>query len=288
MINAVQKADIKVVKELASSENSTVYRTSDGSVLKVFTSQLFKLYDIAGVSLEEKILNSSKFETIPEIITPTSAVYDRDKFVGYTMKYVKGNSYKELESRLTIGQRTNLRMYAHMYRKLESIVARGNSKGVVFPDFCTSDNIMITNEGRIRLIDYDGLQVGKYKCVGISSNLGNFSQYLVPKYQNDLLFNANLDKKSLIELYFLDAFNVNIEIVGQYIPYIGRKATLDDVFEQIGLDDYDMMHKVSKCFDDNVDNEYLGSDVDRIADKYRLVILPQSIKGFYLKKLIKK
>ena len=288
MVKKVQVDDIKIVKELSSSENSTVYRTMDGSVLKVFSPFLLKLYEAVEINLEEKIVNSKKIESVPEIVTPTSAVYDRDSFIGYTMKHVKGNSYKDLESRLTIGQRANLKMYAHMHRKLESIVVRGNSRGVVFPDLCTTDNIMITDDGRIRLIDYDGLQVGKYKSVGISTNLGDCSQYMIPKYQENFLFNSNLDKKSLIELYFLDALNINLEMVGQYNPYIKRNITLDDIFEQIGLDDNDVKHKVWKCFDDKSDNEFLGSDVDRIADQYKLVIFPQSFGKCYIKKLVRR
>ena len=288
MVEVVQKKDIKVVKELYSSDSSKVYRTADGSVLKIFTPFVFKLYNVAGVSLEEKIVNSGRIESLPEVIIPTAAVYDEDKFIGYTMKYVKGQTYNELEDKLTIGQRTNLKMYAHIYHKLENIVSRGNSKGIIFPDLCTTDNIIITPDGRIRLIDYDGLQIGKYKTVGISSNIGEQSQYLIPKYQKDFLFNSNLDKKSLIELYFLDAFNTNIEIVGCYNPFIGRRITLDDIFENLGLEDDDLKHKVWKCFQADVDNDFLGDDVDRIADLYRLVILPQSFGKFYFKKLVKK
>lgn len=288
MIKIVERKDIKTIKEIGSGENSRVYITADGSVLKIFNPFIFMLYSLSGTSLEEKILNSSPVSGVPEIVTPTSAVYDNSKFVGYTMDFVKGKSSNEIDDNLTISQRSNLSMYARMHHRLEDLVKRGNDKGIVFPDLATCDNIIIRNDGSIRLIDYDGLQVGKYKTVCISTNLGDNSQYMIPKYQKDFLFNPNLDKKSLINLYFLDAFNINLEMVGRYNPYTGGNVTLSDVFEQIGLDDYDVQHKVWKCFQNDVDNDFLGSDVDRIADKYNLGVFAISNQGPFIKRLIRK
>lgn len=288
MVKLVQLKDIKTVKEIPGVENSKVYRTKDGGVLKLFSPFIFMLYNVSGISLEDKIRNSSKIESVPEIITPNAAVYDGEKFVGYTMDYVEGLNYNELDDRFTLSQRCNLKMYASMYHKFESIVKRGNKEGIVFPDFCTCDNIIINSDGQVHLIDYDGLQVRNYKSIGISTSLGNDAQYMNSKYQKDGLFNPNLDKKSLIILYFLDTFNINLNTVGQFNPYSGRSITLDDIFNQINLQDNDVKHKVWKCFRSDVDNDFLGTDVDRIADQYQMMIYPQSIGGVYIKRLIKK
>ena len=74
-------------------------------------------------------------------------------------------------------------------------------------------------------------------------------------------------------------------------PYTNQPITLDDVFELINLDDYDIMNKVWKLFQENKENEYLEEDVFKIAQDYEMEVidLPQ-LRGtnMYIKKLVRK
>ena len=288
MIKSVQVRDLNIEKALGNGGASRTFLTSDGSVLKIFNPMVFVFYGASGTNLEKKIINSSPVKGVPEIVTPKLAVYSGNDFIGYTSKYVKGLSYNEFDDTLSIKERQDLRMYASMHHKLESIVQRGNRAGIVFPDLCSCDNIIIKNDNSIRIIDYDGLQIGKYRTINISSSLGNQEKVMTSKYQKDMLFNPNLDKKSLINLYFLDAFNINLETVGMFNPFTRLYVRLDDIFNTIGLDDDGVKHKVWKCFQDDKDNEFLGSDVDRIADKYDLRIIGQRSDGAFVKQLVTK
>lgn len=137
------------------------------------------------------------------------------------------------------------------------------------------------------LIDYDGLQIEKFITPVISSSLGDQKQYFCPKYCNNKIFTSELDKKSLIILYFLDTFNVDITKVGTRNPITGRIVTLDDIFECINLENYDIQNKVWKCLQTKYENEFLGDDVYEIAYDYNMIVHKAS-KGNYFKRLIKK
>lgn len=283
--------DLEIDKLISQSESSQVYRLQDGSVLKIF-SELNKLYNsIVGINLEEKIISAEKIENVPEIIIPSAGVYSGSSFIGYTNEYVQGINYGQWDDELTLKQRTDLGMYAKMHSNLEDIVRRANGKKIIMPDLLTCDNIIITNNGKLKIIDYDGLQIGKFRSVSMSTSLGNQGQYEIPKYKQDKLFTHNLDKKSLILLYFLQAFNINLENIGRIDPKTGKPITLDDIFELICLDDDDVKQKVWKCYQKDCPNEFLGDDVFKIAEKYDMVVYPilynnqqQFIKRLYRKK----
>ena len=78
-----------------------------------------------------------------------------------------------------------------------------------------------------------------------------------------------------------------LNTVGIINPDTGTPITLDDVFEIIKLDDPDVCHKVWKTFQDDQQNEFLGDDVFRLADKYDVKILAV-VGDQYVKELVKK
>ena len=137
------------------------------------------------------------------------------------------------------------------------------------------------------MIDYDGLQVGNYITPIMSTSLGNQEQYFCPKYCVNKLFTPELDKKSLITLYFLNTFHVNLSKVGLINPFSGDKVTLDFIFDLINLDDYDIQNKVWKCFQLNKENEFLGDDVYSVFENYKMEAIPFR-DGTYVKKLVRK
>ncbi len=279
--------ELDITDLICKTDKAYIFQLRNGDILKIFHSFILELYKQSNLKLEEKIISAKPIKTVPEIIVPNMAIYSNDEFVGYALKKADGMNYNDYDDKLPQKEFSNLKRYAEEYQKLESIIKRGNKENIVFPDFCTCDNIFIDKNGNFSLIDYDGLQINNFITPIMSSSLGNEEQYQCPKYQNNFLFTPELDKRSLITLYFLMTFNVDINRVGQYNPITNEKITLDLIFELIGLDDYDIQNKVWKLFQNNQKNEFLDDDVFKIADKYHLLARPIA-KNTYMKRLIKK
>lgn len=218
---------------------------------------------------------------------PFTAVYNGKYFIGYTMYPTPGIDYREFQKGKSMEERCNLYFSATVHRQLEDIVRRGNEKSMVFPDLASSNNIFIDEKERISLIDFDGMQYGKYGSLSISGILG-LDVYLKPKYSLDgVLFHPELDKLSLMMFYFLDAFHVNLSRVGTTVA--DKVLTLKDIFEYIGLEGEETLYnKVEATLSDHKKGVFLGDEVDRIAREYRVV--PYVVEGTQTigKKLIKK
>lgn len=272
-------------------ETSNIYVLSDGRMLKVLKSWYLDICSSMVVDLEGKVCVADKMTMDSAIIIPEVVVYDGSRFIGFIMQHAKGISASIWDNNLTISQRRDLFLYADFYSKLEKIVR--SSEDIVYPDLCTCDNIYVNAKGSdifdLQLGDYDGLQVGRYPSASISSSLGCSSQYITSKkYFDNNLFKKELDKKSLIMLYFLFTFSVDLNKVGMINPFDGKRVTLDDFFGVIGLDDWDVMDKVWRIFHDNKENEYLGDDVFRIAENYTMNVEPNPFQKGYFKELVPK
>lgn len=142
----IQDYDLKKGKLLAETETATVIRLSNGSVLKLFRPDI--LEHSTFVNLEQKILDAVPLKHSPEILVPTSAVYSKEgNFNGYIMPLANGVSYNDLEDSFSIEQHENLTMHAQIHSKLEKVLKR--NKDIVFPDFCTCDNIFVDSKGNV-------------------------------------------------------------------------------------------------------------------------------------------
>ena len=287
MIKKVDIKDLNIKSQIHNGYKANVYELENGSILKAFSPLVLNLYKSCDIQLERKIIESKPIINVPEIIVPEEAVYENQEFLGYTSKKAEGIDYNTYDDFLTLKDRCNLKQYADEYSKLESIIKRGNKENIVFPDLCSCDNIFIDDKGNMSLIDYDGLQIDNFITPILSSSLGDQDQYFCPKYYDGKIFTSELDKKSLIVLYFLNTFNVDITKVGSRNPITGEIVTLDDIFELINLDNCDIQNKVWKCLQDKYENEFLEDDVYDIAYDYNMVAFPTANKT-YLKKLIKK
>jgi len=281
----LKELDIK--KQIHRGDTSDVYELSDGKILKVFTSLSMFVYNRWNIQIERKILEAKPIASVPEIIVPESAVYDKGNFCGYISKKADGIDYNEYDYRLSLADRSNLKLYADNHAKLESIVKRGNEAGIVFPDLCTCDNIFVDKNGNMSFIDYDGLQIDNHVTPLLSTSLCEREQYYCSKYYRNGLFTPQLDKKSLIILYFLTTFNVDLTKVGTINPMTNSEVTLDLIFNTIGLDDYDIQDKVWKCLQSKYQSEFLGDDVYHIANYYDMIVVPLG-NAMYAKQLIKK
>lgn len=283
----IYAAEINNATFMSHSEMATVVTLKDGSILKVFNPDMLNFMKGVGIDTERKILDAKPIKGSPEILIPTAAAYfPNGRFMGYTINRANGVDYNAYDDKLTLTQRSDLHMYARDHDKIEVVLRR--NPNIVFPDFCTCDNMFFDDAGNVQFIDYDGLQVGPHRSLCFSTSLGNSeSHFLNPKYCRNGYFTKELDKKSSIVLYYLTTFNANLNKVGAILPSTGKPVTLDDFFRAINLDDPDLCHKTWKLFQDNQDNDFLGDTVYDIADKYDMHVFGK-MNGCYLKTLSKK
>lgn len=283
----IQISELKIKKIINHNNKSIIYLLENGTVLKLYNTKLLEMLKRVGIDHEKKILDAKEITKVPEIITPKKAVYENKTFIGYTMPRVLGEDFNTHDDNLSISERENLLYYIRQHLQLEDIVKRANQEEIIFPDLCTCDNILI-NGNKISFIDYDGLQIKNHRVDAISTSLGEPSQYFKNRKYTTAngLFTKELDKKSLIILFFLSAFNINLNKIGTNA--MGHIITLDDIFNIIGLEDYDIMNKVWKIFNDKETNEFLGDDLYHLYEEYQLKVIAQVANNQYIKKLIKK
>lgn len=179
------------------NETSRIYKTKEGEYVKLFmpiTLQMY--YDIAHVNLEAKLLNREKYYISEEINKPNTVIYSRSGMaVGYKMAPVIGKDFNKFDTTLSKEDSLNLTIFNDVHKKLEYIVRK--NKDIVFPDLCTCDNIYISPNNEVKLIDYDGMQIGKHQAIEMSTTLNEQgNNYYIPKYYQKNLFTKNLDKKS--------------------------------------------------------------------------------------------
>lgn len=284
-LSSLQKKEL-----IYSGEGSAVYRLSDGRILKVANPIVHRTCQFVGADYEQKILDT-RAKSVFEIVSPLTAVYRMRECAGFTMEDVIGVDLNHYDDTFTLAQRSDLHAYSILYNKIEGVVKKANRVGIVMPDLCTCDNIVIMPDGSLRFIDYDGMQFGEFdRTLALSTSLGDPHQYLSSsKYcTSPFHFTTELDKKSLTILMFLVVFNVNLNKVGCFNPFEGRMVTLKDVFDLLGIHDLVFMNKVAANISSTEKGVYLGDEIAKIAEHYRMVTYPSPIEGCYVKKLVRK
>lgn len=283
----MQDKIIRGAKLINRSTCGEVYKLRNGDILKLFSPVILQILN-HDYSLERKIMSAKPIESVPEIITPNRVVLNRqNRFVGYTMPPAPGIDFNTYDQNFTNEQRSDLKGYSEVFYSLSSAVERANKQGIIMPDLCTCDNIFIDG-GKISIIDYDGFQVGKHKAYTISTTLGPELQYHRPKYMNGDYFTPEIDKKGLVLLYFLNTYNINLNRIGQLDPMTGKPISLYEVFELLGLQDYDLMQKVYNTLSNDKPGEYIAEDVMRVSEEYTMQTYGNPRSGFCFKKLFKK
>lgn len=286
-----QLSSFKEKELIHNGESSRIYRLTDGRLLKVVNPIVFMTCQAMGISYESKVLNTAA-RSVKEIVSPLSAVYEGSLCSGFTMEEINGVDINHYDDDFTLEDRANLRHYADLYAKIEEIVMKANKVGIVMPDLCTCDNIMILPDGSLRFIDFDGMQFGsRDKSMALSTSLGNPMNYAGNrKYDYSFCsFNKELDKTSLAVLMFLLTFNVNLTKVGMIHPTLRVPIRLENVFDDLGIEDKEFLRKIAANISSDRKGYYLQDDLFRIAENYDMVAaeLP-FMPGQYIKRLIRK
>lgn len=272
----------KGYKILKRCRDTTIIRLPNGELLKILDDELLGILSDTGFNLEERLNEAKNLNGDINFALPTRKLEIDGVVNSYTIPYVSGVDFTDYYENIF-----DLNGYARIHSQIENNIKEGNKAGIVFPDLCTTENIRITEEGKVVFIDYDGLQIKQMPAVGFSNFLGEPHEVLQEKYYDTEtgLFTKELDVKSAIFLYFVDVFGINLAMVNRMNPQTGRVITLDEIFSIINLQDLNIQQKVWKLFQPTMQNEFLGDDLYALADQCRLV---EPFPHAAIKRLVKK
>ena len=270
-----KRKDINITGCLHSGEGSNVYTLDDGRLYKVYNPIFIESCDTFGDSVDARIDAFDMLKGIDEVNIPISKVINDDGSCNsYTMGKVDGLDANSYEDTLTIEDRANLELYRDLYCKIETVIKKMHRLGVINPDLLTLDNIFILPDGSIKFIDVDSFQLPGFHTLAMSTSLGNPLKYFNPKYMDEfMVFNKELDKTSLVMLYFLWTFHIDFNQIGYVNPLNGHIINFDELFNTINLDDPDIIRKVKSTIEDNSSGCYFGSCAKKIAEQYSATVM---------------
>lgn len=257
--------NFKKIKILKKSPISKVFLLDEKEVLKVYNSSYLK-----GINrrraLERKIQASSTIK-LKELVLPKKIILINGNFAGYTMEYIKGESYLDI----AIAPYRNLDLINKEYLEIEKIIKKFHKEGIIVPDLLNLTNIIVTEEG-LRFIDYDGMQIRDNKASSVSKILKKDIRHSSTiKYCNHLgLYTEELDKKSLLILYILITFN---NLINDINMDNNRFEKIDKLLEELNISQEDKLKEIiNKAYNprNDIKNEYLEEAVKEIGNKYVL------------------
>lgn len=229
----------------------------------------------AGYDLEDLVLNGSKLIGTDDIIVPNGIVYSNKYFAGYLMPFFNGVSIYRYNMHPS-------KLY-DIYSRIEGIVRKCDN--LVFPDLLTDGNILINDDMDIKFIDFDGMQIGNYSTPVFSRNMGDKSIYCYTKYMDKDLYTKQLDIKGLIYLFMHLLLDVDMGYLDKYRGDEQLKQ-LNQFFNDLHIDNDDLINKICYLYTDDVENEYLGDTAKYICDNYFAELVCEN--GCCEKRLIKK
>lgn len=257
--------NFKKIKILKKSPISKVFLLDEKEVVKVYNSSYLK-----GINrrraLERKIQASSTIK-LKELVLPKKIILINGNFAGYTMEYIKGESYLDI----AIAPYRNLDLINKEYLEIEKIIKKFHKEGIIVPDLLNLTNIIVTEDG-LRFIDYDGMQIRDNKASSVSKILKKDIRHSSTiKYCNHLgLYTEELDKKSLLILYILITFN---NLINDINMDNNRFEKIDKLLEELNISQEDKLKEIiDKAYNprNDIKNEYLEEAVKEIGKKYVL------------------
>ncbi len=257
--------NFKKIKILKKSTISKVFLLDEKEVVKVYNSSYLKGIN-RRITLERKIQASSTIK-LKELVLPKKIVLINGNFAGYTMEYIKGESYLDI----AIAPYRNLDLINKEYLEIEKIIKKFHKEGIIVPDLLNLTNIIVTEEG-LRFIDYDGMQIRDNKASSVSKILKKDIRHSSTiKYCNHLgLYTEELDKKSLLILYILITFN---NLINDINMDNNRFEKIDKLLEELNISQEDKLKEIiDKAYNprNDIKNEYLEEAVKEIGKKYVL------------------
>lgn len=226
-----------------------------------------------------KLNAASKLQDIAELVLPEEVSVDAKKYVkGFSYQYVNLPDLASFFSdTVTMDEVTGF------YIALSELTDRLYDRKVIVPDLITSSNLLYDKENKkIRLIDYDGMQIENIPTNVISHTL-RYKQN--PVLRSSKYFNCNgtytkeINTMSLLVdyLYRLTGINVadnpdfqgisSLEANGMSLDKV--KDKIRELFNSIGIDDKEIVNGYINVFSAKQDNPEAKKLIKRFANNYQ-------------------
>lgn len=267
------------------------YDMNNGQILKVVKpiedvssmTQYRNYYDFLS-ELRKKIKLSRMYD-IPSLVLPKNVYYDsNDEVKAYSVPRVNDES---LHSHLT-GIK-DIELFDRVFSVLCDEVRLLNREGIILPDLGNTGNVLYNPKtGKVKFIDYDGMQVQWAESFSISQLLCQDDNDMLfdDKYRKNGLFNANLDKLSLLMLYVYHTTGKNIMSDINFFLQMNETMNselspsdkispssrlFDDFLEQTGLTGTELAELIYRSFDPTSTNRYPKDAIKKLTLSHRLV-----------------
>lgn len=276
------------------------YDMNNGQILKVVKpiedvssmTQYRNYYDFLS-ELRKKIKLSRMYD-IPSLVLPKNVYYDsNDEVKAYSVPRVNDES---LHSHLT-GIK-DIELFDRVFSVLCDEVRLLNREGIILPDLGNTGNVLYNPKtGKMKFIDYDGMQVQWAESFSISQLLCQDDNDMLfdDKYRKNGLFNANLDKLSLLMLYVYHTTGKNIMSDINFFLQMNETMNaelapsdkisppsrlFDEFLEQTGLTGTELAELIYRSFDPTSTNRYPKDAIKKLTLSHRLVENEQGNKVF--------
>ena len=209
------------------------------------------------------------------IIKPDSVYMLKDFFIGYAVAKVDGVSLDDI-----LSESSDLDLISSLIIKLSEEVRKANKEGVNFPDLGNASNVMIEKgTGKIKFIDYDGLQVFDQPSYSISNLISPSTNpyFDSVKYRSKKtgIVESNLDKATLYALFLYYSTKTLMSRFkhGDYVVS-GRKISIKDeaidrYCSEIGVIDTSMQEDIHTIYSPRTNN-YPDTSIKRLVRDYKL------------------
>lgn len=276
--------EVQFSERLKQNKFTQVIALKNGDFFKNFSDYWLARSKREFSDIETRLTQSTLLNSDEDLCKPLGMVYFEDwdikSFLGYVMSRAKGISLDDYMLGSMVDADARLAIYNKIQVNLNDIIKKYDN--MVFPDLCAENNIFIEPDSlKLQLIDCDGFQIDKYSSGMISEMVAEDkpawknSKYLVKG--NSSLYTKELDKRSLVLLYFFYVFNVDLFItqsyVNRYDEFISAKLSLDELFSLINLQDDNIKHIVWLIFqmDKKKPNLYLEEYLlCKLSEEYTL------------------
>ena len=266
----------------------STYDLNNGEMLKVLKrrseiidKKSILYYNFFREELDRKINFAPYLET-EDIIKPKTAYYSDYRIVAYTVPKVEERTLSS-----TLCSIKSLHLYSKIFKALTNRIKLLNQNGVILPDFATPSNVFYNKkENRFSFIDYDGMQIWCSGSVSFSNILPMYEEPIEnsTKYGNFLsLFTPNLDKLSLVLLFFIYTMDKNItyEINNKISEYGSKDLAFKKVFSDLGIEkSKEMCDLIMNLYDETKENIYPDEVFDQFTKEYKLTIGENKTRRF--------
>lgn len=263
--------------------NMIVYKTREGTYLKVCNEYYYNDYHYFYDIWLPRVIKDSEYIELEDIIKPIKAYYDDKEMIkAYEVPTASGISLDKYLPKIRVKDSD---AFFSVCTKLSERVQLANEEDIIFPDLAFGNNVFYDPKtDKFSFIDFDGIQIKDTPSMCISGMLNKMVEPLNNEekygaFNNGLsLYKDNLDKFSLATLFFYYSNGYNIGFTLENLMHSrcnNGNGEINDIdlnrfMNYIKLKDDDFREYVRLFFDKEKDNMYLHEVLPEFSKKYTL------------------